>query len=186
MNAPLNLGRTAIKPARLAHVVFRTNQLQNMVRWYCTVLGAEIAHSDAKIAFITYDDEHHRVAFVAASEYDPKPARTSVGFYHFAFSYRNLGELLSTYLRLKDAGIKPWRAIHHGPTVSFYFKDPDDNDVELQVDSFAEAARAVEYMRGPKFAENPIGINFDPEDLVARYQAGEPEARLIQRPDSLS
>lgn len=37
-------------------------------------------------------------------------------------------------------------------------------------------------MRSGEFAANPIGVIFDPEDLVARYEAGEPIEILTARP----
>lgn len=188
MNAPLQSAHpavvpTRVAPAKLAHLVFRTNQLQTMLDWYCKVLVARPSHRQEKIAFITYDDEHHRVAFVAASQYQAKQPGFSVGFYHVAFSYTSLGELLGTYLRLKDEGITPWRAINHGPTVSFYYKDPDDNDVELQVDSFPNSAVTNAWMASEAFLRNPIGIEFDPAQMIRRYEAGESEESLMRRPD---
>ena len=128
-----------VSPVKLAHIVFRTNQLQKMLDWYCQVLEARPNFSDPKIAFISYDDEHHRVAFVAIEPYAEKPKGLHVGFYHVAFTYSNLGNLLGNYERLKALGITPWRPILHGPTASMYYKDPDGNDVELQVDAFADA-----------------------------------------------
>ena len=46
----------------------QTNRRDAMRDWYCTVLGAEILHENKFICFISYDDEHHRVAFI-----DPGP-----------------------------------------------------------------------------------------------------------------
>jgi hypothetical protein len=90
--------------------------------------------------------------------------------------------LLQTYGRLKAEGIEPFWCINHGPTISMYFKDPDANRVELQVDTLPTAEAIDTWMRSGDFAQNPIGIVFDPEDLVARYEAGEPMATLIARP----
>ena len=42
--------------------------------------------------------------------------------------------------------------------------------------------RSNRWMRSGEFAANPIGVIFDPEDLVARYEAGEPIATLTARP----
>jgi catechol 2,3-dioxygenase-like lactoylglutathione lyase family enzyme len=36
-----------VKPRQLAHVVRRTSRFDELVRWYCTVLGAEVVHGDA-------------------------------------------------------------------------------------------------------------------------------------------
>jgi len=37
-------------------------------------------------------------------------------------------------------------------------------------------------MRTPAFAENPVGVMYDPDALLARVEAGEPEAALIAMP----
>lgn len=188
MNAPLQatvraMAATRVAPAKLAHLVYRTNQQKAMLDWYCTVLVAKPSHQSDKIAFISYDDEHHRVAFVASAPYQDKLPGHTVGFYHVAFTYQDLGELLGTYVRLKDEGITPWRAINHGPTVSFYYKDPDQNDVELQVDSFPDADLTNEWMMSEEFTRNPIGIEFDPAEMIRRYESGERVTELLRRPD---
>ena len=60
--------------------------------------------------------------------------------------------------------------IHHGGTLSAYYRDPDGNQVELQVDALTmEDTDAL--MRSPVFAANPIGIPVDFDDLIARYEA---------------
>jgi catechol-2,3-dioxygenase len=55
-------------PKKLSHLVLQTNRRDQMIEWYCTVLGAQVLHQNKQIAFISYDDEHHRVAFI-----DPGP-----------------------------------------------------------------------------------------------------------------
>ena len=34
----------------------------------------------------------------------------------------------------------------------------------------------------PSSVENPMGIIFDPEEAMARYEAGEPAAQIVKRP----
>ena len=53
--------RGIVKPQKLAHIVRRTSRFDELVRWYCTVLGAEVVHSDGMLAFLTYDDERRIV-----------------------------------------------------------------------------------------------------------------------------
>ena len=36
-------------------------------------------------------------------------------------------------------------------------------------------------MLSPDFDRNPIGVEFDPDDLVRRFQAGVPVAELVIR-----
>jgi catechol-2,3-dioxygenase len=174
-----NRGRVA--PVKLAHVVRRTSRFDAMLSWYQTVLGAEIVHSDGMLAFLTYDDEHHRIAIATIPGLeDPPPL--AAGTDHVAFSHVDLGDLLYTYARLRRAGIEPYWCINHGPTTSMYYKDPDGNRVELQVDNFPTAEETNRWIRSGDFAANPIGVVFDPEELLARYRSGEPLEQLTARP----
>jgi hypothetical protein len=91
--------------------------------------------------------------------------------------------VLATYRRLRAGGTLPVRAIRHGPTVSLYYRNPDGNHVELQVDSFASADEATEWMKGPVFSANPIGTLFDPEAMIADYERGMSFEDLVRRDD---
>src|SRR5215475_4364065 len=102
--------RGVVRPQKLAHIVRRTSRFDELVRWYCTVLGAEIVHSDGVLAFLTYDDEHHRIAIAGIPGLDEQPAMAA-GTDHVAFTYGNLGDLFQTYRRLKAGGIEPFWAI---------------------------------------------------------------------------
>jgi len=180
-NAKLSPTRGRVAPMKLAHVVRRTSRFEEMLAWYQTFLGAEVVHSDGMLAFLTYDDEHHRIA-IAGIPGLPDAPPLAAGTDHVAFTHADLGDLLYTYARLKAEGITPYWCINHGPTTSMYYKDPDGNKVELQVDNFATADECNAWMRSGAFAANPIGVVFEPEELLARYRAGEPLAVLVTRP----
>ena len=51
-----------IAPEKFAHVVLKTANYDAVIAWYATVLQARVAFRNDFIAFLTYDDEHHRVA----------------------------------------------------------------------------------------------------------------------------
>jgi hypothetical protein len=51
-------------------------------------------------------------------------AGKEAGLHHMAFTFKSLGELLETFTRLKDGGIRPFWCINHGPTTSMYYRDP--------------------------------------------------------------
>jgi len=180
-SAKLDDARGRVPPAKLAHVVRRTSRFEEMLRWYQVVFCAEVAHSDGMLAFLTYDDEHHRFAIAGIPGLPDQPPMAA-GTDHVAFTYADLGDLLYTYARLKHEGIEPYWCINHGPTTSMYYKDPDGNRVELQVDNFPTADETNRWIRSGDFAANPIGVVFDPEDLLRRYRAGEPLAKLTTRP----
>ncbi len=171
----------AVSPSKLAHFVLLTRDLPRLRDWYLALLEGRVAYQDALLCFITYDEEHHRIAIGALPGVQEREGGLRVGLHHTAFTYRHLGELLYTYRRLKGLGIQPFWTINHGPTLSMYYRDPDGNRAELQVDNFATAEEANEFMR-THYAENPIGILFEPEELIARFEAGEPLESLRRRP----
>ena len=86
------------------------------------------------------------------------------------------------WLQLPTYPLEPFWCINHGPTISLYYKDPDGNRVELQVDTMPSAEAIDAWMRSGEFAANPIGVVFDPDDLLARYQAGDALEELTRRP----
>lgn len=53
-----------VKPNKLAHVVFRSANFNAMRQFYLTFLGATVSHEDQNICFMTYDEEHHRLALI--------------------------------------------------------------------------------------------------------------------------
>lgn len=171
----------AVSPAKLAHFVLLTQNLPRLRDWYLAVLEGRVAYEDPILCFITYDDEHHRIAIGALPGVQERAEGLRVGLHHTAFTYHDLGDLLHTYKRLKARGIEPFWTINHGPTTSMYYRDPDGNRVELQIDNFATAEEANEFMRA-NYAENPIGILFEPGELIARFEAGEPLESLRRRP----
>ena len=167
-----------IRPSKLAHIVLRTARFDEVVHWWSTVLGATPRHESPVITFLTYDDEHHRLAIINNPNLDDNDRRQA-GFEHVAFTYDTLDDLLATYARLRDADITPIAPIHHGMTMSLYYADPDGTQCELQVDVMDEPTAAA-FMASDVFAANPIGVPLDPEDLITRRAAGEPLESLTE------
>ncbi|KAJ4986251.1 glyoxalase/Bleomycin resistance protein/Dioxygenase [Stagonosporopsis vannaccii] len=167
-------------PTKLAHVVLRTNNFKSMVDFYRVFLGAQVIYENEMLAFLSYDDEHHRIAILAIPGTESKQA-TSCGLEHIAFTFDNLSDLLLAYRQRKTHGILPLWPVNHGPTTSIYYKDPDGNQIETQVDNFENAEDATNFMKSKEFAENPIGVDFDPEDMIQRLQKGEDERSLCKR-----
>ncbi|VTU23239.1 Biphenyl-2,3-diol 1,2-dioxygenase 2 [Variovorax sp. SRS16] len=174
-----------VRPEKFVHVVYRTRRFDAMLRWYATVFDARVQHQDPVLAFLTYDDEHHRFAFINMAALDPagdQIDRTGViGVDHVAYTYATLRDLCENYAQLKELGITPYWCIHHGVTVSMYYADPDGNQMEFQVDSYASNDEANAFMGGQDFAENPIGVEYDPDELLARLRGGEDASTFLLR-----
>ncbi|KAI0018574.1 Glyoxalase/Bleomycin resistance protein/Dihydroxybiphenyl dioxygenase [Xylariomycetidae sp. FL0641] len=174
-----------LSPAALAHAVLKTPNLDKMVDYYVAFLGARIAFRvPGAMAFLSYDSEHHRLALVASS--GPQPSQqvpASTGLHHLSFSFETLQDLTTAYTQRKALGILPAWSVNHGPTTSIYYRDPDGNHLETQVDNMS-ADDANAYLESSKeFAENPIGVDFDPEELIKRLRSGESEEAIKKRPD---
>jgi catechol-2,3-dioxygenase len=169
-----------VRPTHFGHAVLRTRNLDEAIAWYETVVGMRVVHRNPFIAFLTYDDEHHRLALVQTGVQEPAPAGAA-GLDHLGYTLRSLGELLGTYRRLKAKGILPAWAINHGLTTSLYYASPDGSRVEFQVENFGTKQELVDFMRGDAFAKNPIGVEFDPEVLAARYERGDPLPELLRQ-----
>ncbi|KAJ0143329.1 Bloom syndrome protein [Fusarium oxysporum f. sp. albedinis] len=67
-------------------------------------------------------------------------------------------------------------------STSMYYFDPDGNEFELQVDNFATAEEAHQFMATTEYAQNPIGVDIDIEEFTRRVTSGEDEASIKKRP----
>jgi len=139
------------------------------------VVTAAVLYQNDFLVFMTYDEEHHRIAIAQVPGLVEKPAR-STGLDHLAFFYSTFADWIGTYERLKAAGITPRVPIHHGLSLSLYYRDPDDNGVELSIDN-VEKAQWHDWMRN-QLGKNIPGMPFDPDELARKYHAGVAESEL--------
>jgi catechol 2,3-dioxygenase-like lactoylglutathione lyase family enzyme len=174
---------TAVKsPSKLAHVVLRTSDIKTMVQFYTTFLGASVIHENSMLAFLSYDEEHHRIAIAQIPGTQSK-VKKSCGLEHIAFTFDSLTDLMLAYRQRKQSGIMPKWCVNHGPTTSLYYQDPDGNQLETQVDNYEDPHDATKFMASKEFMENPIGVDFDPEEMIERLQRGESDESLRKRAD---
>ncbi len=172
--APQMTDSTAAIHPTFHHFNLKTTRLQEMVDFYCELVGAEVIHQDEMGAWMTNDSANHRIALLAFPNLVDDPEKdTRTGMHHSAFEYRSFEDLNASYLRLKEAGILPALCLDHGMTLSYYYADPDGNNVELQVDCFGDWATSTEWMRtSEEFKANPIGQFVDPERIATDHAAG--------------
>lgn len=175
-----------LPPKSLCHVVLRTvpEKFPALIHFWKTALGGKTVWENDFLCFITYDDEHHRIAIVGrpgTRAYPPGEIYLRSGLAHIAFGYENLRDLLTAYQQRKELGILPVWSVNHGPTTSIYYQDPDGNELESQVDNFDTPKEATDFMNSPEWVENPIGTDIDPENLLQRLEKGESEASIKRR-----
>ena len=168
-----------VAPTKLAHVVLKTYDVERLRKWYCAVLDGKVTFEELPyVSFVTYDDEHHRLAFAMISGEPVEPQWTGPGLVHIAFTFENIRALLGQYEELRNKGITPGMAINHGPTVSFYYNDPDGNAVELQIDRLS-LDEGHAFMASPSFKKNPNGVPIDGDKLVSLAREGADDAELL-------
>jgi catechol 2,3-dioxygenase len=166
--------QTKFRPPTLHHVNLKTSRLDEMVEWYGLVIGADVQFRNEVAAWTANDEANHRIAFLAVPGLsdDVDKVRHN-GMHHCAFEFESFGDLMNNFDRLRGAGVEPAFCLDHGMTISLYYKDPEGNFVELQSDVFCDWKLSSEYMRkSPEFAENPIGVFFDPARVYASFEAG--------------
>jgi catechol-2,3-dioxygenase len=175
-------GTATIRPA-FHHFNLKTTRLDELIDWYGAVVGAEVTFRDASGAWLTNDAANHRIALLAFPGFVDDPDKdTRTGMHHSAFEYNSFEDLNESYVRLRELGIEPDICIDHGMTLSYYYKDPDGNHVELQVDDFGDWAASKEWMHtSPQFAANPIGVFVDPARIAQAAAEGETFADIHRR-----
>jgi len=176
------LNTSIIVHPKLKHYGLRTTQLDSMVDWYQKVLGMAVNHRSAvpagtqngapfsAMAFVSNDEAEHRIVFFEIPEVTNNPEKNRLpGLQHVAFEYQNLDELLGTYVRLKNLGILPVWVADQGVGMCFYYEDPDQNIVELNINNYGNDWTATEHLRNSPSRE-PADI--DPEKLVDAHEKG--------------
>ena len=170
----------SVRPSRFSHIVLQTSNFEPMANWYKNVLRAKpILEIPGMGSFLTYDDEHHRVLIIYRPGLKPQGKKT-VGVVHWAYAFATLEQLVNGYERLKGDGIKPRECIHHGFTLSYYYDDPDGNDVELAVDVFESRSDLDAWLKSGKLAQSPIGCFVDPEDILGRKRRGDADKDIFK------
>jgi catechol-2,3-dioxygenase len=160
----------------------KTSRLDEMIAWYKLLIGAEVNFKNDVAAWLTNDEANHRIAFLAVPGLgdDAEKVRHN-GMHHSAFEYDSFADLMSSFDRLRKAGVEPAFCLDHGLTISLYYKDPEGNFVELQSDNFSDWKLSAEWMRtSPDFAANPIGTFFDPARVYEKFHSGA-EFKALQK-----
>lgn len=189
----------------VSEIVLQTNQYDLMRLWYEAVLGGEWFVENAPDPSVKVENHHGdggkqvhakdvRSCFMRLPTVEPygqilalfeltwlshAPAKDP-GINHLQFKHADLNTLITRVELLRDAGLDPHRSANHGPMTSFYFRDPDENILELCVDNFKTPAEMLQIIRSPAFRANPSGIDFDRDDFIRRYRSGEKEADLLK------
>lgn len=160
----------------ISHYGIRARRLPEMIGWYKKFLQAEVVYDAGIGVFMTFDNEHHRLVIWSDDETAEKSSN-SAGLDHIGFGLPDIGTLIANYERLKDLGIIPALTVNHHFTTSFYYNDPDGNEVEFSVDNFPDKASCSRLLGDKEQMDRVIqppffGAPFEAEDLAKLFHSG--------------
>ena len=118
---------------RIGHVHLKVSDLRKAEEFYTKIFGLKAAERVANYLFLTFGKEHHDLA-LQEHRNAKHPSEGMTGLYHFAVEVENLKQLAEIYFRLKKNKIK-FTPIDHGISKTIYFSDPDENGIEVYVDT---------------------------------------------------
>jgi catechol-2,3-dioxygenase len=171
-------------PNKIHHIhIFADQHYDEVVAFYVTLLNAEMVRERPNnVTFLTYDDYDHRIAIFKREGWSERADKT-LGVSHVALAYDSLGELMFIYKKMKALGYQPHRALNHGNSTSFDYRDPDGNEVEIMMDNYApfdNKAYKRDYQGTKEFGKSGDG-DFDPAKMLALYVSGVPDSVLLDR-----
>jgi catechol-2,3-dioxygenase len=160
---------------QIGHFGLRTRDVDRAIEWYGRAFGADVRFRNEFAAFMSFDDEHHRIVIWDDGETEDKPA-AAAGVDHIGFMCRDPGELAQHYERLKAVGITPTACANHHFASSLYYRDPDGNEVEISCDNLPSKQAANAFMKSEAMAAAMVppsfGSEFDPEELLRLHREG--------------
>lgn len=121
---------------RIGHVHLKVADLERALDFYMGVLGFNLVQRyGEQAAFVSAGGYHHHIGLNTwESKGGSPPPPGSTGLYHTAILYPTLVDLANAFKRMLAAGVELDGAADHGVSMALYFRDPDQNGIELYWD----------------------------------------------------
>ena len=172
-------------PDFIGHVhIFTDENYEKIIDFYVNFFAGEVVavQGEYPMTFVAYDEYDHRFAIIKREGGAPR-SDNFLGYSHLSFGYRSLGEIIFIYERMKVVGCTPHLSINHGNSTSFYYRDPDGNEIETMVDNYAPIdtkAYKMHYQYSEEFGKMAEGA-FEAEKMLDLYRAGVSDQVLLDR-----
>ncbi len=152
---------------RIGHVHLKVSDLDRALKFYCDVLGFELAQKMGSVAaFISAGGYHHHIGLNTwHSKGGTPPPERHTGLYHVAILYPTRAALADALKRLIEAKIPLEGAADHGVSEALYLHDPDFNGLELYWDK-PESEWPRDAGGALRMVTDPLGL----EDLLSELE----------------
>jgi catechol-2,3-dioxygenase len=114
------------KVTRLGHVGLFVADPEVMLEFYSNFLGMTVTDRDERRVFLSArpDEEHHELLLAKSEERHTDPQQLS-------FVVDSLADLRTFYAQIVERGYPIDHVNNHGNAFGCYFRDPEDNRVEV-------------------------------------------------------
>jgi catechol-2,3-dioxygenase len=114
------------KVTRLGHVGLFVRDPEVMLDFYANFLGMTVTDRDERRVFLSSrpDEEHHELLLAKNEERHTDPQQLS-------FIVGSLADLRTFYAQIVERGYSIDHVNNHGNAIGCYFRDPEDNRVEV-------------------------------------------------------
>ena len=140
------------KVSSLGHVGISVTDMDKMLDFYTRILGLTVTDGgEGRGVFLSAhpETEHHEFLI------SPQPDRHT-NAQQISFKIDSLDDLREMYHSLKDYGIENFRITNHGVAIGCYFRDPENNILEVYCGTGLDARQP--YLEEVDLAEPPDAI----------------------------
>ncbi len=137
------------------HIVLKVSDLARARTFYEELLGFRVVGSRPGMLFLRCSEQHHDLALLAVP-FGARSEERHLGLFHFALAVPTYEDLLEAYRFLAAHEVPILGAADHLVSKSFYFEDPDGNEIELYADEPRSRWGSVE---NPFTQDFPLRLN---------------------------
>lgn len=120
---------------KLGHVHLKVRNLQRSIEFYTRLLPLRVTETvQDRFAFLSSGPLHHELALQALGDDAPLASHYSTGLFHVAFEVPDKSSFAQAYVTLREANIQVY-LVDYGISWAMYFADPDQNGLEIYVDT---------------------------------------------------
>jgi catechol 2,3-dioxygenase-like lactoylglutathione lyase family enzyme len=154
--------------ARLGHVGIHCKDLEAQKAFYRDVLGLQVTNEDPAMGMVFLSarpgEEDHELLLCAGREVEDV-----LLLQQMSWRCNDLSDVIGFHERLKDAGVRFDMIVSHGNAVGMYFRDPEENRLEIYWATGMDARQP--YLEKVDLSEPPDEIMRKIRESVAEHGA---------------